>query len=1102
MSSTTELETSLLSALRTSEERYRNLVENSSDWIWEVGQNAVYTYCSPQCLDILGYRPEEILGKSPFDLMPPEEAQRIGEIFQSIADEKRSFSHLENINIHKDGHQVVIETSGNPFFDEQGGLLGFRGIDRDITVRKKAEAGIRRQAQIIDQIHDSVIATDMQGFVNSWNKGAERLFGINEDKALGQHISFIYPEEEHAFLQEQVITPLLNKGFHDTRVRMLRKNGSIFYAQLSLSLLYDEQHNPEGMIGYSMDISSQVKAEQALKVSEKNLEITLNSIGDAVIVTDTEQRITRMNPIAEQLTEWSLDKALGQPIDKIFNVCNTKTNKAIVNPVSKVVTDKKIIQLANGSSLITRHGNQVQIADSAAPIIDETDCFIGVVLVFHDVTQQHQTQQALQQSNQQFSAFVSAMPDIAFILDENGKYINIYGTEHHLLYQEASSLLNKSVTEVLPTPLAQQIINTIQLTLNSNEAHVLEYDLELTQGKRYFEGRVAPMNSDLNDKRLVVWVARDITEKKHFLYSLQASEQRFQQVFEKMPNIAVQGYNCDREVIYWNQTSEKMYGYTAQEALGKKLEKLIIPDDLQEHAVTSIENLFYNDIDIPAGELLLQRKDGSSIPVNSSHIKLEVMPGQIEMFCIDIDLTETKQAHAAVEKLAYYDSLTNLPNRRLFLDRLSQEQKVSKRHPSYLSILFLDLDNFKTLNDSLGHSFGDLLLIEVGQCLQNIVREEDTISRLGGDEFVVLLKELSLNLAIATKQAQDIAERIIAKLSLPINIHSYEYIISASIGITLFSGSEDSSDTLLKQADTAMYRAKIAGRNTYQFFHPSMQVAADKRLILEKDLRQALHHNELALYYQPQFDIYGNITGTEALLRWQHPTRGMISPADFIPIAEETGMIITIGDWVIATACEQLQQWEKQGLSKDFHLAINVSPKQFRMRAFVSHLQNQISQWEVNPEHLTLELTESIAIDNIQQTINKMKSLKSMGVKFSIDDFGTGYSSLAYLKQLPLDQLKIDQAFIRDIETAPNDAIIVKTIITMAKLLNLDIIAEGVESLKQLGFLLSQGCENYQGYYFSQPLSEAELTAKLKIAVKSTTILKGLSDIPPEAGYI
>ena len=1102
MISTAELETTLLNALRESEERYRNLVENSSDWIWEVDQNGIYTYCSPKCIDLFGYQAEELIGKTPFDLMLAEEAQRVGILFQDIVLAKRAFNHLENINQHKDGHQVIMETSGTPFFDEQGELLGYRGIGRDITARKTAETHVLEQAQIIDQIHDSVVATDLKGYVTSWNKGAERLFGFNNNEAIEKHISFICSKEEYEFLKNKVIAPLQAKGFHETQVRMLRKNGDSFHAHLSLSLQYDSQYKPIGMIGYSMDISRQVAAEQALKLSEKNLETTLNAIGDAVIATDTQQRIIRMNPIAEQMTEWTFAEALGQPIDKILKLCHTETGKTVNTPIAKVLEKKTVIHLTNDCSLITRSGSLKQIADSAAPIIDENNDITGVILVFHDVSAQYKIQRALVESNQKFAAFISAMPDIVFVLDEQGTYIDIYGSEQQLPAQDAKKLLHQNIMDVLPIPLALQIISTIQLTCNTNKTQVLEYELELVQGKCYFEGRTAPMQHKQGESRRVIWIARDISTTKRALKSLQISEQRFRKIFEKMPNIAVQGYNHARDVIFWNKTSETIYGYTEEEAIGEKLENLIIPPELKDMVITATDNLLHYNSKIPSGELRLQRKDGSYVPVYSSHIKLGDSKENAEMFCIDIDLTDAKKANEAIEQLAYYDPLTNLPNRRLFLDRLDQEQKVSKRHSNFSAILFLDLDNFKHLNDSLGHSVGDIFLIEVGQRMKALLREEDTVARLGGDEFVILLKNLDNEKDIAIKQTQNIAEKVIETLIQPVKVQKQEHIITTSIGITLFSGVSETADTLLKQADTAMYRSKEAGRNTFHFFQPSMQVTADSRLALEKDLRQVLHNNELELYYQPQYDNHSNIIGAEALIRWKHPVRGMISPAEFIPVAEEAGLIIPIGDWILATACHQLKQWEQYNLPEHFHLAVNVSPKQFRKKEFAPHLQELITISEINPQYLTLELTEGIVIDNIEQTIDKMWALKSTGVKFSIDDFGTGYSSLVYLKKLPLDQLKIDQAFVRDIHTDPNDAAIVEIIISMAKLLGFKVIAEGVETLEQLNFLQSVECQQYQGYYFSRPIPETEFTDQLKALTTDKNKQEGSLEIPTEANHI
>jgi diguanylate cyclase (GGDEF)-like protein/PAS domain S-box-containing protein len=433
------------------------------------------------------------------------------------------------------------------------------------------------------------------------------------------------------------------------------------------------------------------------------------------------------------------------------------------------------------------------------------------------------------------------------------------------------------------------------------------------------------------------------------------------------------------------------------------------------------------------------------------------------------DITEQKKSELEVYQLAFYDPLTGLANRRLLLNQLETEIIIAKRNQSSGAVLFMDLDRFKVLNDSLGHHVGDELLKQVAKRIHSVLREEDLAARLGGDEFVVLIRPHTQSYEEMQNAVAKVAEKIRRALTLPYLIEDYEYHCSCSLGISLFPEDGVNANEILQQADKAMYKAKELGRNTVCFYHISMQRQADEKLFLEKELRRAIRHQHFNLYYQPQLDQYGAVHSAEALIRWQHPDKGLISPADFIPLAEDTGLIVEIGQWVLNEACQQLKQWHDQGMTLD-HVAINVSAKQFGQADFVSSVQRAIEDSQIVPANLFIELTEGILLKDLKETVDKMHALKKIGVKISIDDFGTGYSSLAYLKKLPLDQLKIDQSFVRDIMVDPNDAVIVEMIINMAQNLELEIVAEGVENKAQRDFLLARGCLIFQGYYFSKPL--------------------------------
>ena len=435
-----------------------------------------------------------------------------------------------------------------------------------------------------------------------------------------------------------------------------------------------------------------------------------------------------------------------------------------------------------------------------------------------------------------------------------------------------------------------------------------------------------------------------------------------------------------------------------------------------------------------------------------------------------------KQAEQKVQYLAYHDGLTGLPNRMLLKDRLEQVIASNKRQNHFSALMYIDLDRFKNINDSLGHSVGDALLQEIAKRFKHVLRQEDTVARLGGDEFVILLNNMPPNREVSVIEAQHVANKLHIAVAKELNIVDHRLFITLSIGIVLIAGDEESTETLMVQADTAMYQAKTNGRNNTQFFMPEMQALAKVRLKLEKDLRYALDRHEIHVYYQPQTNVKGEVLGAEALVRWIHPQRGFVSPIDFIPIAEESGDILDIGRFVLEDACQKINKWKN--IESLEHIAVNVSPVQFKQPDFISVVQQVLEQSESDATKLTLELTEGILVDNVEDVIAKMQKLKQLGVHFSIDDFGTGYSSLAYLTKFPLDQLKIDKSFVDDIGKDEGDQIIIETIIAMADRLSLNLIAEGVENSEQVKFLKEKGCFNYQGYYFSKPLPSSEFSMK------------------------
>lgn len=568
----------------------------------------------------------------------------------------------------------------------------------------------------------------------------------------------------------------------------------------------------------------------------------------------------------------------------------------------------------------------------------------------------------------------------------------------------------------------------------------------------------------------------DITQLKQAELALQQSETRFRQMFERHASPMLLIAPDRGDIVNANHAAADYYGYPVEQFKEMNIAQINIltPEDIAAElrlACREERNYFVFPHRLANDEV-------RTVEVHSSPVEVD---GRLLLFSIIHDITERKQLEEQMQGMAFYDALTKLPNRRWLFERLTKALASSASTRRHGALMFLDLDHFKTLNDLHGHDVGDQLLVEAARRIQTCIRNQDSVARLGGDEFVVMLEGMAEDALEAVAQAEGVAEQLRDALTQPYMLHHKKKMVvhhcSSSIGVVMFLEYEERQEQLLKCADIAMYRAKGAGRNTVRFFDPEMQAAIEMRAALEADLYTALEEQQFQLFYQVQVNALGQAQGAEALLRWQHPQRGLVSPMQFIPLAEEISLIVPIGLWVLDTACAQVKCWQNDALLCDLVLAVNVSARQFRQADFVAQVSAAVQRNGIPPHLIKLELTESLVLDDINDTITKMHALKEFGVTFAIDDFGTGYSSLSHLKRLPLDQIKIDQSFVRDINTDNADRVMVMIIVDLGMNFEVNVIAEGVETEEQFQMLKRYGCGSFQGYLFGRPLPLEEFKA-------------------------
>ena len=683
-------------------------------------------------------------------------------------------------------------------------------------------------------------------------------------------------------------------------------------------------------------------------------------------------------------------------------------------------------------------------------------------LLLQDLEQRQHNERALPEREARLRAIAGAVPDILFVLDENGVCLEVMTHDEGLLYRDPKTIVGRQMQSILPEPVGALLMSGIRQAIDTSAPAITEYALDTPKGHRFFEGRLQAIEGE-QVPRTVVLIVQDVTDRV-----LLEQERRIAAIaFESQQGMMVT--DARTRILRVNKAFTEVTGYASDEAIGQPARML---------ASGRHGDAFYDALwqqleahDFWEGEIWNRRRNGEVYPEHLSISAVRDEAGAVTHYvgCFT-DITKSKASEEEIHTLAYYDHLTGLANRRLLTDRLHQALAHARRDGWRGALIFIDLDDFKDINDLLGHPAGDDLLTQAARRLRAAVREADTVARFGGDEFVILVEHLPSAAVSAASMAEHLAAKLLERIGAPYAIGNQRKVCTASIGIAMFGGQPQTVEELMQSADLSMYEAKRQGKNQVRFFDPVMQQTVSERLQLETDLREALSGDQFELHYQAQCDADGRIEGVEALARWRHPTRGLVPPGLFIAAAERCGTMPALGQKLLEMACVQLGRWAADAHLSAIRLSVNVSASQLYGPNFVAETCALLERTGCPPDRLIFELTESMLLSDMEAAIQTMEALRKLGIRFSIDDFGTGYSSLAYLQRLPLDELKIDCSFVRDLPDNASSLAIVKTIVALAGTLGLRVIAEGVEEARQLETLMNNGCTSFQGFMFYRPV--------------------------------
>jgi diguanylate cyclase (GGDEF)-like protein/PAS domain S-box-containing protein len=827
-------------------------------------------------------------------------------------------------------------------------------------------------------------------------------------------------------------------------------------------------------VGTALGLSIEnLRDKEELARTASLLSTALESTADGILVVGKDGKIERSN--AKFLEMWKIPDSIVESRDDDkaleFVLQQLDEPEAFMNRVRELYAQPDAESI---DTVVFKDGRVFERFSQPRRLNGRN---VGRVWTFRDVTETKRAEEALAANEKRFRALIENSTDGISLMDADG--VCVYGapsTERILGYKPEELIGVNAFDLIHPDDIQDAGQAMASLLTQPSGTQASSNRFRLKDGSwHWFEGTATNLLHD-PAVRAIVMNYRDITERREAEEALRESEEQFRLIQESALD-AIITMNADGEITSWNPQAETIFGWTRDEAVGRPLAETLIPERHRETHKRGLERV----IATGEGPILNKRTEVTALDRAGREfpVELAVVPlyrGESVSFCAFVrDISERKKAEETIRHLAYHDVLTGLPNRVLFEERLRLALAQARRSRTKVAVMFLDLDRFKLVNDTVGHTGGDQLLQEVAGEFSETIREGDTVARVGGDEFTFLLPGIE-----RAEDATAAAERILQRVRKPRTVAGQEFRVTTSIGITVFPRDGGTADILMRNADTAMYRAKERGRDNYQLYTPAMKASLQEMLALENDLSHALERNELFVLYQPLVSIdSGSIVGGEALLRWQHPQRGLVGPEEFIPLAEETGLIGPIGEWVLQTACQQAKEWHDSDLSP-IRITVNVSARQIEQPGLVRAVADVLADTGLPPQRLQLELTEGAVMRQVDSVTSALAKLRSMGVGISVDDFGTGYSSLGYLKRFPIETIKIDRTFVRDVATDQNDAAIVTTVIAMARGLNLRVVAEGVETEAQLGFLRENKCDEFQGFLVSPAVSPPQFEALVR----------------------